>query len=71
MTLWFKSLQQTLAFLVIWLGKMGSFGGMYGCFWCFEGVRNGHRWITKGPLTQARWFEGGKLFFGRFQPTVM
>ena len=35
-----------------------------------SGVLRGHRWITKGPLTQARWFDGGKLLFGRIQPTA-
>ena len=49
-----------------WLGKTGCFGGMYGCFRCFEGVKNGHRWVTKGPPTQTRWFDGEELHFGRF-----
>ena len=38
---------------------------------CFEGVRNGHRWVTKTPPPQsgeAVWL--WRIVFGRFQPTV-
>ena len=51
--------------------KIGCFGGMYGSFWCFEGDWNGQKWVTNGPPTQKRWFDGRELLFGRFQPTVM
>ena len=50
---------------------MGWFGGMCGCFWCFEKVRNGHRWVTIVPLTQVRWFNNGELLLVEFNQLLL